>query len=81
MENIWLITVNGGVHSNTDMEYNSSILNITGICDSVFPAVFHTLQTDLGQGTKAAEITEIPDLSDELENQVIENAQNKNDTK
>lgn len=68
--NGWKITINGGVHSNTNIESNCSILNIADICDSVSKPVFNTWQTNLDEGTKVAEVIELPNLLEDLKNRL-----------
>lgn len=60
------ITVNGGVHSNTNFEANCSILTIKGFCSSVLPPIFNTGLNYLDKGTQTVEASEIPDCLQEI---------------
>jgi hypothetical protein len=57
-----LITVNGDLHSNTNIEANCSILTIANSCNSVISPVFNTWQTHIGKEAQLVDIIEVPDF-------------------
>ena len=60
------ITINGGVHSNTNFEANCSILTIKSFCNSVLPPMFNTGLNYLDKDTQIVEPIEIPDCLQEI---------------
>lgn len=60
--NGWLMNIYGGMHSNSNIEANCSIITVNGDCSSVSGAGFNTWQTILDNAPIESEIIELPDI-------------------
>ena len=68
--NGWMITVDGGIHSNSSIESNCSIVNISDSCDSVEKPIFNTWITQIENGIQKAEVKKVPDYLPDIHEQL-----------
>ncbi len=61
-----IITVGGTMHSNTNIEVNTSILNISSICEAVLPITFNAMVTNITNGTRVCGTIDVPEIDGKL---------------
>ena len=61
-----IITVDGTMHSNTNIEVNTSILNVSDICEAVLPLTFNAVIKNITNGTRVCGSIDVPDAGCEL---------------
>ena len=60
--NGWLMNVYGSMHSNSNIEVNSSVITVGGDCSSVNGIQFNTWQTLIENETITSEFVDFPDV-------------------
>lgn len=66
-----ILTVGGTMHSNTNIVANTSILNISSVCESVLPMSFNAMVTNITNGTRVCSAVDAPAIEDKLDDKDI----------